>query len=65
MEGVLHPDGTLALAKEELPDHTVRVMVTLLEAADETPLGDYNEQLRDYEGRLARGDIRWQQGRST
>jgi hypothetical protein len=63
VEGVLHPDGTLALPKEELPDHAVRVMVTLLEATDDAALaevGDYNEQLRDYEERLARGEIRWQ-----
>ena len=63
LEGVLHPDGTLILPKDELPDHAVRVMVTLLEAPDDAALadlGDYDEQLRDYEERLARGEIRWQ-----
>ncbi len=63
VEGVLHPDGTLALPKGELPDHAVRVMVTLLETTDDAALaevGDYSEQLRDYEERLARGEIRWQ-----
>jgi hypothetical protein len=63
LEGVLNPDGTLTLPKEELPDHAVRVMVTLLEAADDAALaevGDYNEQLLDYEERLARGEVRWQ-----
>jgi hypothetical protein len=63
VEGVLHPDGTLALPREELPDHPVRVMVTLLEADEGTALaavGDYSERLTEYEERLARGEIRWQ-----
>jgi hypothetical protein len=63
LEGVLHPDGTLTLPKEELPAHAVRVMVTILEAINDASLaevGDYCEQLRDYEERLARGEIRWQ-----
>ncbi len=63
VEGVLHPDGTLALPKEELPETAVRVMVTLLEATDDSVLvevGDYHDQLLDYEERLARGEIRWQ-----
>lgn len=63
VEGVLHPDGTLALPKKELPDHAVRVMVIFLKATDDAALvevGDYNEQLMDYEERLARGEIRWQ-----
>ena len=63
IEGVLHPDGTLTLPKQDLPDHDVRVMVTLLEGTADAALaevGDYNEQLQDYEERLARGEIRWQ-----
>ena len=63
VEGVLHPDGTLTLPNEDLPDHAVRVMVTLLEATNDANLAevdDYDVQLRDYEERLARGEIQWQ-----
>jgi hypothetical protein len=63
LEGVLHPDGTVALPAAELPDRPVRVMVTILETDDEAALvepGDYLERLTDYEERLARGEIQWQ-----
>jgi hypothetical protein len=63
LEGVLHPDGKVALPAADLPDHPVRVMVTILEATDDaelTELGDYCERLEDYEERLARGEITWQ-----
>jgi hypothetical protein len=63
LEGVLHPDGRVILPAEELPNHPVRVMVTLLEADSDAglaELGDYLEQLTDYEERLARGEIQWQ-----
>jgi hypothetical protein len=63
LEGVLHPDGKVTLPQEDLPDHPVRVMVTLLEEGDEaslSELGDYSDQLTEYEERLARGEIQWQ-----
>ncbi|HEY7154551.1 MAG TPA: hypothetical protein VH575_11375 [Gemmataceae bacterium] len=63
LESVLQPDGKLTLAPAELPDHPVRVMVTILESEEETALtelGDYLEKLTDYEERLARGEIQWQ-----
>jgi hypothetical protein len=63
LEGVLHPDGKLALPASELPDRPVRVMVTLLEANEDATLaepGDYLDRLTEYEERLARGEIRWQ-----
>jgi hypothetical protein len=63
VEGVLHPDGKVILPDKELPDHPVRVMVTILEASEEAllaELGDYQEKLTEYEDRLARGEIRWQ-----
>jgi hypothetical protein len=63
LAGVLHPDGRVSLPDEDLPDHPVQVMVTLLEPDEATSLaqpGDYLQQLSDYEERLARGDIRWQ-----
>ncbi len=62
LDGVLHPDGTVTLPGEEMPTRPVRVMVTILEAEEEaelTNLGDYHEQLTDYEDRLARGEIQW------
>ena len=62
-EGVLHPDGKVTLLHEQLPDHPVRVLVTILGPGEEEQLadvGDYLEQLTDYEERLARGEIRWQ-----
>ncbi len=63
LEGVLHPDGHITLPQEALPDHPVRVMVTLIDADDDKSLaqpGDYLEKLTDYEERLARGEIQWQ-----
>lgn len=62
LESQLNPDGRLTLPSNELPDHPVRVMVTILEDDEEnalSDLGDYLEQLTDYEERLARGEIHW------
>jgi len=59
----LHPDGRVTLPTDLLPDHPVRVMVTLLEDGDETgpsEPGDYLGQLADYEAQLARGEIQRQ-----
>lgn len=63
LEGVLNPDGRLMLPPDEMPEHAVRVMVTILEDGEDEPLselGDYLDQLTAYEDRLARGEIRWQ-----
>jgi hypothetical protein len=63
LEGVLNPDGRVVLPPDELPEHPVRVMVTILEGGEEAALadlGDYLDQLTDYEERLARGEVQWQ-----
>jgi len=63
LEGVLHPSGRLTLPLDQLPDHSGRVLVTLLEDREEAALvepGDYLDRLTDYEERLARGEIQWQ-----
>ena len=63
LEAMLHPDGKITLPREEVPDHPVKVLVTILEPGEDTvlaELGDYLEQLTEYEERLARGDIQWQ-----
>jgi hypothetical protein len=63
VEAVLHPDGTVTLPPQDLPARPVRVMVTILEPGEEAELaelGDYHQQLTDYEERLARGEIQWQ-----
>ena len=63
LEGVLHPDGKVLLSAADLPDHPVRVMVTILGSDDEAGMsepGDYLARLTDYEESLARGEIRWQ-----
>ena len=63
IEGILRPDGMLQLPASELPDKPVRVMVTLLEddaEASLAELGDYSNQLSEYEEKLARGEIQWQ-----
>jgi hypothetical protein len=55
LEGVLNPDGRVILPREELPEHSVRVMVTILESGEEAALsevGDYLDRLTDYEERL-------------
>lgn len=64
LEGMLNPDGRVALPPGELPERPVRVMVTFLESGGDdvalSQLGDYLDKLTDYEERLARGEIRWQ-----
>jgi hypothetical protein len=63
LEGLLYPDGRVALPQAEVPDHPVRVLVTILEAGEEEVLtepGDYHDRLTEYEERLARGEIQWQ-----
>ena len=63
LEGVLNPDGQVILPREELPEHSVRVMVTIMESADDAALsemGDYLDRLKDYEERLERGEVQWQ-----
>jgi hypothetical protein len=63
LEGVLNPDGRIVVPLDELPEHPVRVMVTILEGTEEDALsemGDYLDQLTDYEERLARGEVQWQ-----
>src|SRR5207244_3595622 len=60
LEGVLHPDGQVALPLAALSNHPARVMVTILESAEDAPLselGDYLKPLTNYEERLARGAI--------
>jgi hypothetical protein len=62
LEGVLNPDGRVTLSPEDLPEHPVRVMITILENGEEqalSELGNYLDQLTDYEDRLARGEIQW------
>jgi hypothetical protein len=63
MESILQPDGRLTLPASELPARPVRVMVTVLEADEDSrlsELGDYHAALTDYEERLARGEVQWQ-----
>lgn len=63
VEGILHPDGMLKLPTSDLPIKPVRVMVTLLEDdpdASLTELGDFANQLSEYEEKLVRGEIQWQ-----
>ena len=63
LEGVLQPDGKVTFAHAAPPSCPVRVLVTILEDPEDQPLsemGDYLQQLTDYEERLARGEIRWQ-----
>jgi hypothetical protein len=63
VQGVLHPNGTLSLTADDMPDHSVPVMVAIMESDEtESPvdLGDYLTTLTDYEERLARGEIKWQ-----
>ena len=58
----LNPDGRLGLPPDDLPEHPVRVMVTILDGGEEgklTELGDYLDCLTDYEERLSRGEIQW------
>ena len=63
LEGILQPDGKVTFSQAAFPSRRVRVLVTILEDAEDQPLsemGDYLQQLTDYEERLARGEIQWQ-----
>lgn len=62
LEGVLRPDGTVSFVQGGLPARPVRVLVTIMEDEEEhlSDMGDYLQQLTDYEERLARGEVRWQ-----
>ena len=63
LKGMLNPDGRSPLPPDQLPEHPVRVVVTILANGEEdtlAELGDYSDQLTDYEDRLARGEIRWE-----
>ena len=62
LEGVLNPDGHMVLPPSQLPDHPVRVMVTILEGPEDDTLSELRDcldQLTDYEERLARGEVQW------
>ena len=64
LAGVLHPDGKIEVAGGKMPDHPVRVVVTILDEPTEagedlSGLGDYLDQVTDYEDRLARGEVWW------
>ncbi|MEZ8220657.1 hypothetical protein GG496_000824 [Candidatus Fervidibacteria bacterium JGI MDM2 JNZ-1-D12] len=60
VEGILYPNGKIDLPVEDLPDRPVRVMVTILgEVENLAEIGDYLDQLADYEEKLARGEIQW------
>ena len=61
LSGVLYPDGKLALPEGLMPDHPVRVVLTILDddATNLCEVGDYFDRLNDYEERLVRGEITW------
>lgn len=61
LEGILEPTGKIKIEKGKLPDHSVRVKVTILdeETTSFHEIGDYLSQLEEYELRLARGEIQW------
>lgn len=62
VDAILNPDGSLSLPRKDLPERPVRVMIAILDAGPDgelSALGDYLEQLTDYEERLERGEIQW------
>ena len=66
ISAILDPDGKINIPKEELPDHSIKVMITYLEnllSKNETDslidVGDYLSNLETYEDNLAKGEIRW------
>ena len=65
LDGTLQPDGTVILDLEgiDLPNQPLHVLVTILEPTEQellTDVGDYLEQLENYEDQLAAGKIQWQ-----
>ena len=64
LSGCVASDGKIEVAGRKIPDHPGRVVVTILDEPTEagedlSGLGDYLDQLTDYEDRLARGEVRW------
>ena len=43
LEGVLQPDGKVTFAHATAPPHPVRVLVTLLEDAEDRPLSEMGD----------------------
>lgn len=64
IKGIMKPDGKIELDDFEIPQVTVKVMVTILEEkTDEekqlSEVGNYLEELESYEEALVNGNVKW------
>ena len=61
LEGILEPTGRIKLTNGKMPDHPVKIKMTVLEETMQLldEIGDYLPQLENYENLLAKGKIRW------
>ncbi|HLE86150.1 MAG: hypothetical protein NUV74_01350 [Candidatus Brocadiaceae bacterium] len=64
VKGIIRPNGKIDLDDFEIPQFPIRVIVTILDEdlSKESKLsevGDYLEQLENYEEALAKGQVQW------
>ena len=64
VKGIIRPNGKIDLDDFEIPKFPIRVIVTILDEdlSKESKLsevGDYLEQLENYEEALAKGQVQW------
>ncbi len=64
VKGIIRPNGKIDLDDFEIPQFPIRVIVTILDEdlSKESKLsevGDYLEQLENYEEALTKGQVQW------
>ena len=63
-KGIIRPNGKIDLDDFEIPQFPIRVIVTILDEdlskeSNLSEVGDYLEQLENYEEALAKGQVQW------
>jgi len=64
VKGIIRPNGKIDLDDFEIPQFPIRVIVTILDedlskGGNLSEVGDYLEQLENYEEALAKGQVQW------
>ena len=64
VKGIIRPNGKIDLDDFEIPQFPIRVIVTILDEdlskeSNLSEVGDYLEQLENYEEALTKGQVQW------
>ena len=64
VKGIIRPDGKIDLDDFEIPQFPIRVIVTILDEdlskeGKLSEVGNYLEQLENYEESLVKGQVQW------